>query len=166
MRWTASDISKSAGAKPNTGIEIYRPGSEPASLYSSEADMATRIGLPDGWTTESAGIVASKFGPIPLQRFAAPGEPTCFAFSKSFDNPRVQISGWSCQPIAAAALRAFIACTLDRLVLLSAGNDPAVAGLFARAELRRTGCSAAASNGQPGGDWIAAAQEPSLRGGL
>ncbi len=72
--------------------------------------MAARIGLPEGWTVEAAGIVASKFGPIPLQRFAAADGASCLAFSKGFDNPRVQISGWSCQPIAAAALRAFIAC--------------------------------------------------------
>lgn len=166
LRWTVSDGPKSGGEKPNTGIEIYRPGLEVASFKSSEADMATRMNLPDGWTTEAAGIVSSKFGIIALQRFTASGKLSCLAFSKDFDNPRVQISGWSCQPVPAAALRAFIACTLDRLVLLSAGNDPVLAGLFAKAELRRTGCSVIASNGMPGSDWIAANQDPPLRGGL
>ncbi len=128
--------------------------------------MAARIGLPEGVASETTGVIASKFGPIPLQRFAAADGVSCLAFSKNFDNPRVQISGWSCQPIAAGAMRTFIACTLDRLVLLSAGNDPMLAGLFARAELRRTGCGTAASNASPGSDWIAAVQEPSLRGGL
>ena len=48
-------------------------------------------------------------------------------------------------------------------MLHTAGTDPMMAGLFAKAELRRTGC-----NAQPtgNGDWIAAAQEPSLRGPL
>lgn len=166
LRWTAPGGAKTAGEKANTEIEIYRPGLELAASDSSKGDMAARIGLPEGSVPQAAGIIASKFGAIPLQRFAAPGGASCLAFSKGFDNPRVLISGWSCQPIAAAALRAFIACTLDRLVLLSAGNDPTLAGLFARAELRRTGCSAAASNGQPGSDWIATTREPSLRGAL
>lgn len=166
LHWTASSGPKSPGEKPNTEIEIYRPGPELASLDPSEAGMASRIGLPEGTSSEAAGIIASKFGPISLRRFAAPDGASCLAFSKNFDSPRVQISGWSCQPIAAAALRAFLACTLDRLVLLSAGNDPMLAGLFAKAELRRTGCNAAASNRQPGGDWIAGIQEPSLHGAL
>ncbi|MBX9711382.1 MAG: hypothetical protein K2X60_10145 [Xanthobacteraceae bacterium] len=166
LRWTASAGSKTPGEKPNTEIEIYRPGAELAAFGPFEADIATRIGLPKGWTAEAGGIVASKFGAIPLARFAAPDGVSCLAFARSFDNPRVRISGWSCQPVAAAALRTFIACTLDRLVLLSAGNDPMLAGLFAKAELRRTGCATASSGGQPGGDWIAATQEPSLRGAL
>ena len=36
--------------------------------------------------------------------------------------------------------RATLACALDRLTILSAGGDAKVAGLFARAELKRTFC--------------------------
>ncbi len=162
LRWIAPAGSKS-GTKPNTEIEIYRPGGELAAFGPPEVELAARMNLPDGWTSEASGIVVSKFGPLPLMRFAAPDGSSCLAFSRDFDNPRVQISGWSCQPLPMAGQRAFIACTLDRLVLLSAGNDPAMAGLFAKAELRRTGCNAPSSGNV---DWIAAAQEPSLRGPL
>lgn len=163
LRWITPAGPKSDFEKPDTEIEIYRPGSELAAFGPPEADLAARMDLPDGWTSEAAGVVASKFGPLPLTRFAAPDGSPCLAFSRNFDNPRIQISGWTCQPISSAAQRAFLACTLDRLVLLSAGNDPAIAGLFARAELRRTGCSGSPSTN---GDWIAAAQEPALRGSL
>ena len=36
--------------------------------------------------------------------------------------------------------RAALACTLDRLTMLSAGGDTKLAGLFARAEIKRTFC--------------------------
>ena len=45
--------------------------------------------------------------------------------------------------------------------LLSAGNDPKVAELFAHAELRRAGCMAGKT---PTADWVNGLQEPSLRG--
>ena len=53
------------------------------------------------------------------------------------------MSGWSCQGAGLPARRAAIACALDRLTLLTSGNDPKVAELFARAEFKR-GCCASA----------------------
>ena len=42
------------------------------------------------------------------------------------------------------ARRAAIGCMLNRLILLTAGNDPKLAELFARAELKRGSCAAPA----------------------
>ena len=53
---------------------------------------------------------------------------------------------------------------LNRLVLLTAGNDPKLAELFARAELKRGSCAAATS--AVSADWVTAAQNPLLRGRL
>ena len=53
---------------------------------------------------------------------------------------------------------------LNRLMLLTAGNDPKLAELFARAELRRGSCAAATS--ALSADWVTAAQNPLLRGTL
>jgi hypothetical protein len=53
-----------------------------------------------------------------------------------------------------------VACALDRLTMLSAGNDPRLAELFARAELKRAGCS----NSAAAPDWVTATGEPQLRG--
>ena len=48
---------------------------------------------------------------------------------------------------------------LNRLVLLTAGNDPKLAELFARAELRRGRLRAAATSALSA-DWVTAAQNP------
>ena len=76
--------------------------------------------------------------------------------------PSVRISGWSCQADTPAAQRSFIGCTLNRLILLSAGNDPKIAELFARAELRRDTCSAPVAPANS----IASGEIPLLRGPL
>jgi hypothetical protein len=52
---------------------------------------------------------------------------------------------------------------LSRLMLLMAGNDAKLAGLFARAELRRGGCSPAATSATSA-DWVTGAENPLLRG--
>jgi hypothetical protein len=54
---------------------------------------------------------------------------------------------------------------LSRLILLTAGNDPKLAALFAHAELRRASCAASTPSAGPA-DWVTAAENPLLRGGL
>ena len=56
-----------------------------------------------------------------------------------------------------------ISCMLSRLGLLSAGNEPKLAEMFARAELKRAACGPAAV---AAADWLSAAENPALRGGL
>jgi hypothetical protein len=51
---------------------------------------------------------------------------------------------------------------MNRLVLLTAGNDPKLAELFARAELKRGSCAASAASG----DWVTSVDNPRLRGTL
>jgi hypothetical protein len=47
---------------------------------------------------------------------------------------------------------------LNRLMLLTSGNEPKVAELFAQAELKRGNCASASA------DWITDAANPPLRG--
>jgi hypothetical protein len=63
------------------------------------------------------------------------------------------------------ARRAAIGCMLNRLILLTAGNDPKLAELFAHAEVRRSDCAA---SGVPAlsADWVTGADNPRLRGTL
>jgi hypothetical protein len=56
--------------------------------------------------------------------------------------------------------RSQMVCALDRLTILSAGNDARLAELFAHAELRRGKC--ATNTGAS--DWIISADGPQLRG--
>jgi hypothetical protein len=121
-------------------------------------DLAARMGLAVRATTEPAGLTASKFGPVGLWRVAE-AAPACLGFSRDFDAPRLRISGWSCAGKDRAAQQRLIGCALDRLILQSAGNNPELAALFARAELKRSACGA----GQAA-DWVSDPALPKLRG--
>jgi len=83
----------------------------------------------------------------------------CLGFIKRVDEPNLQISGWTCQGDALPARRAVIGCILSRLMLLTAGNDPKLAELFARAELKRASCAASATSAALA-DWVTGAENP------
>ena len=61
------------------------------------------------------------------------------------------------------ARRGAIGCILNRLILLTSGNEPKLAELFARAELKRGSCGAT-GNSTASADWVTGAQNPVLRG--
>jgi hypothetical protein len=61
------------------------------------------------------------------------------------------------------AQRTAIACVLNRLILLTSGNEPKLAEMFARAEFRRGSCAAAAAP-TISADWMTGAENPVLRG--
>jgi len=84
---------------------------------------------------------------------------------KRIDDPNFRISGWSCQGENLPARRAAIGCMLNRLMLLTAGNEPKLAELFAHAELRRGDCTAT-SVPALSADWLTGADNPQLRGAL
>ena len=114
-------------------------------------------------------MIDSKFGMVTLL-LAPPGarrtsRRSCLGFLKRVDEPNLQISGWSCQGDALPARRAAIGCMLNRLILLTAGNDPKLAELFARAELRRGSCGSAVPPASSA-DWVTSAENPFLRGTL
>jgi hypothetical protein len=154
--------------KPVAELEIYRPGGE---LDQTEAllaaEIAARTDAGGGRELEPAGVVDSKFGPVTLLRLAnnAGGAKSCLGFIKRLGDAALQISGWSCQGSGFPARRAAIGCMLNRLTLLSAGNEPKLAELFARAELRRGSCATAAASAVSA-DWVMGAENPRLRGPL
>lgn len=159
LRWTA-------GREPVAGLRIDRPGAELTATASAAVLMEAGFhadGLDDA---QAAGLVESKFGPVKLLSLIdrAGAAAPCLGFMKTFANPSLRFEGWSCRGETVAARRAAIACLLNRLVLLKAGNDAALAELFARAELRRTDCGNGAA--REAGDWIVSAQNPRLRGAL
>ena len=158
IRWAGQ------GEKPVAELEIYRPGAEFSQSGPAFADIAARMGLNGSRELEAAGVIDSKFGPVTLLRH--PGEAgSCLGFLKRLDDPNLQISGWSCQGDGLPAQRAAVGCMLNRLILLTAGNEPKLAELFAHAELRRTNC-AAASPAAPAADWVTSSGNPFLRGTL
>src|SRR5579859_2961104 len=149
------------GDRPVAELEIYRPGGElgprQATPEAVEADLAARTD-PDR-TVEPAGVVESKFGTVTLLRLTGTPEGTkaCLGFIKRVGDPALQISGWSCQGSGPAARRAAIGCLLNRLTLLASGNEPKLAELFARAELRRGSCANPAASAIAA-DWVMGAE--------
>jgi hypothetical protein len=160
IRWSAQ------GDRPVAELEIYRPGDEFDRSGPAFAGIAARMD-PEGATElEAAGITDSKFGTVMLLR--RPGDAdarSCLGFVKRFDEPDLQISGWSCQGDSLPARRTAVGCMLSRLILLTAGNEPKLAELFAHAELRRTNCAAATPSALSA-DWVTSSQNPLLRGAL
>jgi hypothetical protein len=154
------------GEKPVAQLEIYRPGGEFDASEPAAADLAARM-TAEGPRPElePAGIVESKFGTIAVFRRQGRIDPakSCLGFIRRFGDPVLQISGWSCQGTTQPTRRAAIGYMLDRLTLLASGNEPKLAELFARAELRRSGSGMAAA---VSADWVAGAENPRLRGPL
>jgi hypothetical protein len=160
FRWAAQ------GEKPVAELEIYRPGGEFSQSGPPIADIAGRMD-PDGMRElQTAGVIDSKFGAVTLLGLTNGGARPCLGFIKGFDQPNLRISGWSCHGDTVPARRAAIGCILDRLILLTAGNDPKLAELFARAELKRGGCAPASAPPVASADWVTGAQNPRLRGSL
>ena len=159
FRWGPS------GEKPVAELEIYRPGGEFDESEPPTSGLAARMAEGTDGALEAAGVIESKFGPISLFRRPGRIDPakSCLGFSRLFSDPALQISGWSCQGPTLPARRAAIACMLDHLTSLASGNEPRLAELFARAELKRGGCSGPLSISA---DWVAGTENPRLRGPL
>jgi hypothetical protein len=151
LRWTGP------AANVVTELEIYRPGSEfdPAVGAGLAARMGGTLGL------ETSGVLDSKVGAVSLLRqLGRPEASSCLAFFKRSDDPALQFSGFSCERDSLPARRAAIGCMLDRLTLLTSGNEPKLAEFFAQAELKRGGCAPASLMA----DWMTSTENPQLRG--
>jgi hypothetical protein len=148
-------------------LEIYRFGGESAQSGSDVAEIAARMNPAEVRELEAAGVIDSKFGPVTLLRLAGKADdaPSCLGFIKRLDSPGLRISGWSCQGDTLPARRAAVGCILNRLILLTSGNEPKLAELFARAELKRGSCTPATTSA-PSVDWVTDAENPRLRSGI
>ena len=160
LRWSATPDQA-----PLSQIELYRPGDELTAFGPVAAEIAARIASGRAGAIQAAGVIETKFGAVALVGFpshAGGSVQPCIGFAHSFQTPRLLISGWSCHGDTPQMQRQAVACALDRLTMLSAGNNPDMAELFARTELKRAGCSA----GTAASDWVTATHEPTLRGRL
>jgi len=123
-------------------FEIYRAGREIGD-FGRPSDDVRELAAEQGRVSglRSAMPIPSKFGPFQTYEFAIGpfNGYNCIGFVRSFETPRVQISGLSCN-MNLLVDRSVISCALDRLTLMSAGSDPDIARLFAQAELKRSFC--------------------------
>ena len=133
-----------AAPGPVVRVEIYRSGDLTEAFIDPESEIAERI---VGYTVTDdvnpAGRIDSKFGAVPLVDFAIAlhgHQRRCLGFARAFAQPSMQIAGWYCSPGDEIVDRSALTCVLDRLTMLSAGGDPSLDAMFARAEIKRTFC--------------------------
>jgi hypothetical protein len=165
LRWigTGDRQGDREGERTAAELEIYRIGAE----ADSGPDLAARMPSAGPQGLEAAGVIDSKFGTMALLRPVGVRDNAgaCLGFLKRFDEPAMQISGWSCHGSSTAMRRAAVSCLLNRLTLLASGNDPKLGEFFARAELKRGSCGNPALAAEPA-DWVKRADGPRLRGAL
>ena len=148
-------------------VEFHRPGAdaepdEPEDITASISEL--RLSAP-----VSPRTIETKFGAVLVEAFtdhAPGGARSCLRFARGFDQPRLEIGGWFCNPGPEMVDRGMLACALDRLSLLAAGSEPKLAALFARAELKRSFCgqkSVFLAATPKRTDWIDATRDPKLR---
>jgi hypothetical protein len=164
-----------AFGEPNAGgatamVEIYRPAAEFGGSDEPEDITASIAQLRLSGPRAAPNTIDTKFGQVLVEQFtdrAPGGERRCLRFARGFEEPRLEISGWFCNPGLELVDRGMIACALDHLTLTAGGSEPKLTALFARAELKRSFCgtnSVFVAATPKRADWIVAAREPRLRG--
>ena len=125
-------------------IEVYRPGAEIGTFAEATAEIIARTNdIHRVGPVRPLPPIETKFGTVALFDFAIrPRQQTgrCAGFVRTNQTPMLQIAGFYCVSRDFPIDRDQIACALDRFTLLSAGSDPKIGALFARAELKRKFC--------------------------
>lgn len=137
------ELGEPDGTAPYLHIEIYRVGGEVRDFAKPDAEItvsASALGPIDLAPTEQP--LGSKFGPLSAFFFSTSKNTPrkCLAFVRTFNDPRLQLSGWFCHGGSEFIEQSTLACALDRLTLLAAGSEPKVGALFAQAERNRSYC--------------------------
>ncbi len=127
---------------PEARIALRRPAK--ASVQPSLFIDMTRQQAERGVAVTRAGApgrLATKFGELDVADMTFQDHQgrsqSCLAFRS--DGP-IGLSGWYCAAQGAAVERPELACFVDRLALLKAGEDKDLRRYFADAEQRRTPC--------------------------
>ena len=147
-----------AGAASAT-VEVFRGDVEEEDITASIAEL--RLSAPP----VGPNSIDTKFGPVRVESAIEDGR-NCLHVSRKFEELRFEISGTFCNAGLELVDHGMVACALDRLSLVSAGSEPRLATLFARAELRRTFCgqkSVFLAATPKRTDWIDAQRDPRLR---
>jgi hypothetical protein len=129
-------------------LSVYRAGSEasdPAPFFVDLSRRAASVGLAVAKATPGE-TMRSKFGDMETaeMKLSMNGvERACLAFRRAVPGESLRIGGWYCAPVGGFAGRAGLSCLVDRLALLSAGEDLLLRDGFVAAERRRGGCGKA-----------------------
>jgi hypothetical protein len=158
-----------ARPEPHLHLSLQREGAAARSLF---LDLVAQ-GAENGISVErmqQPGMVITKFGPVEAadatlsQGGAA---RACLGFRHVSEEPGLRIAGWWCAADGRPADRRQLACLIDRIGLLSAGEDKALRAVFTQAERNRDPACNPSRIAQAGRktNWLDAdAAAPTLRG--
>jgi hypothetical protein len=129
--------------QPWLHLTLYRPGTEEAVAAPFFVDMARRA-APAGLAVARMGQPAplpTRFGTFEVADFTLAGQAgatgpstQCLGFRLPTDKI-LQIGGFACAAPGQPVSRQRLACTLDRIDLISAGDDTDLRGFFTRAPI-------------------------------
>lgn len=129
-----------APGEPGYGrLSLTRGVSEPdASFYVDLVRRAAQAGLSVVRNSQSRSV-ATKFGAVEAADaiLAADTEQSCLAFRFAHSDISFSLHGWLCGSEARPASDTRLACLLDRVFLVNAGDDAALKVLFAQADKHR-----------------------------
>ena len=134
-------FGEAGSARRHALIAVDRGDIQPSGAAADIAALATDLGI-DARVASNHQALDTKFGAIASVDMAIDGPEgpkACLGFALRADDAHLRVSGWVCNAGPEIVSRADTACFVDRLVTIGAG-DPAVANVFAKAELRRALC--------------------------
>jgi hypothetical protein len=155
---------------PRMVVEIYRAGREIDQFGSAASEAVARTAELGGpYSVSPADAIASKFGRVNVFEFTARANGharNCLAFTRAFNDPKLQIAGWYCKNDVEVIDRRTLACAIEGLSLLAAASDTKVQQLFASAEQKRVFCAPRTplrGATMRRHDWIEGPNRPKLR---
>jgi len=123
-------------------LSIYRFGQETPSDGRFFVEIARLAGQAGYSVARSAqpGEMTTRFGAFEVADVAlkgGAGQAACLGFETEAASPGLRISGYACGTVERPVDRRILGCALDRLDLVSAGDDQDLARYFVAAELAR-----------------------------
>ncbi len=121
-------------------LSLYRIGAEATSTRDDLADMVQGFGFEMTNSAEPT-LLATRFGSFEAadMRIGAPSGPRpCLGFrSMQAPDAALRVEGLACGSLDHPMGRDLLSCVIDRIDLLSAGDDQALRDIFVEAERRR-----------------------------
>jgi hypothetical protein len=156
-------------ARPDVGVALLRNAAawrdpmivEAARRQSERGVSIDRRSQPEPLPT--------KFGTLDVSEAAFSGEgqirKACLVFRSTQPVSGIGIEGWFCAAPGTAAERPALACMIDRLAVLKAGEDVALRSWFQEAEKRRQPCPSQQVSGGRKPTWMDQdGKRPAIRG--
>ncbi|KAF0229490.1 MAG: hypothetical protein FD175_1828 [Beijerinckiaceae bacterium] len=153
MSWVARQQKKNTALRPNVHLVIERFEHSAPTFRPLYSDLAARA-AEQGASIErmnAPGDFMAKFGSVEVAdavlATAEQGPLGCLMFRR-VDTIGLVVAGWYCGTAQRPADRVSLACFLDRIDLVGAGQDGALKKLFANAERNRKSCAGARQSGR------------------